>query len=127
MSKNYEKSGIYIPDAEPLVRSTDGGDAALDSREELEEVFKVYAGSTGKIIGAKGAKITEIRNTTGIKEINMPKKDEDAPRPRARDLVDISLKGTALTISKAKVMIQAVVDEWVCIFFFTCFREQKLI
>jgi hypothetical protein len=75
--------------------------------------MQVYCGSTGKIIGPKGSKIQEIKKATNVKDIKMPEKSDGPDRPRARDLVEITLIGKPRAIGKAREMIQQVVDEWV--------------
>lgn len=75
--------------------------------------MQVFCGSTGKIIGPKGAKIQEIKKATNIKDIKMPEKSDGTERPRARDKVDVTLIGKPRAIAKAREMIQEVVDEWV--------------
>ncbi|KAE8446440.1 hypothetical protein EG329_012045 [Mollisiaceae sp. DMI_Dod_QoI] len=82
------------------------------SLEEVEDIMMVFSGATGKIIGPKGSKIHEIKDATHVVEIQMPPKNEDGSRPRARELVGVTLKGTQDNINKAKAMIQDVVDEW---------------
>jgi len=42
----------------------------------------------------------------------VPPKNEDGPRPRARDLAEITIKGTQDNVEKAKAMVQALLDEW---------------
>ena len=74
----------------------------------------MFAGSTGKIIGVKGAKIQEIRTASRVTDIKMPAKNEDGPRPKARELVTLALIGKGRAIKTARELIQAVVDEWVC-------------
>ncbi|KAE9381198.1 hypothetical protein N431DRAFT_424789 [Stipitochalara longipes BDJ] len=83
-----------------------------DSTEEREVQMEVFAGSTGKIIGPKGAKIQEIRAASRVTDIKMPAKSEDGPRPKARDLVTITLIGKGRAVNAARDLIQAVVDEW---------------
>jgi predicted RNA-binding protein YlqC (UPF0109 family) len=85
---------------------------------EREEQMEVYCGSTGKIIGPKGAKIQEIRKASGVTDIKMPAKNEDGPRPKARDLVHLTIIGKGRAIKTARDLIQAVVDEWVCLLVF---------
>jgi predicted RNA-binding protein YlqC (UPF0109 family) len=92
----------------------DDKDGDNDSQEEREESMEVFCGSTGKIIGPKGAKIQEIKKTSGVTDIKMPAKSEDGPRPKARDPVNITIIGKGRAIATAKSLIQAVVDEWVC-------------
>lgn len=75
--------------------------------------MSIYQGSSGAIIGPKGSKISELKSLSGVQDIYLPKKDEFASKGRARDLIDITITGTAFTIQKARVLIQAVVDEWV--------------
>lgn len=77
--------------------------------------MEVFSGATGKIIGAKGAKIQEIKKTSGVTDIKMPAKNEDGPRPKARELVNITIIGKGRAIATARTLIQAVVDEWVCL------------
>jgi hypothetical protein len=79
----------------------------------IEDVHEVYSGSVGQIIGPKGSKITEIKAASSVESIDTPKKCDDGPKPRARDLVPITLKGTRGNIDKAKKLIQAIVDKWV--------------
>lgn len=75
--------------------------------------MEFFAGASGAIIGPKGAKISEIKKSTGVKDIKMPAKNEDGPRPKARDLVELTIVGKGRAVAKAREMIQAVVDEWV--------------
>ncbi len=77
--------------------------------------MEVFSGATGRIIGGKGAKIQEIKKTSGVTDIKMPAKSEDSPRPKARELVNITIIGKGRAIATAKTLIQAVVDEWVCL------------
>jgi hypothetical protein len=77
--------------------------------------MEVFYGATGKIIGTRGAKIQEIRKASGVTDIKMPAKSEDGPRPKARELVSITIIGKGRAIANAKTLIQALVDEWVCI------------
>jgi hypothetical protein len=76
--------------------------------------MSVYSGSTGKIIGSKGAKIQEIRKASNVKDIKMPAKNEDGTRPKARELVEITIIGKPRAIAKARELIQEVVNKWVC-------------
>lgn len=75
--------------------------------------MSVYVGSTGKIIGPKGAKIQEIKKASNVTDIKMPPKTEGGDRPKARDPVDITIIGKPRAIAKAREMIQEVVNEWV--------------
>ena len=94
--------------------SADADEAGEDDNTEKEEPMDFPAGCSGAIIGPKGAKISEIKKTSGVKDIKMPEKSDDpSTRPRARDLVQLTIIGKARAISKAKEMIQVVVDEWV--------------
>jgi hypothetical protein len=103
------------PEPEPVVEDEAG---ASESQEEREEQMSIYVGSTGKIIGPKGAKITEIKKASNVKDIKMPAKNDDgAPRPKARELVKVTIIGKPRAIAKAREMIQEVVDKWVR----TCF------
>jgi hypothetical protein len=113
--ERYEKNGTYIP--EPELEVVEGGnkDGDNDSQEEREELMEVFYGCTGKIIGPKGAKIQEIKKTSGVTDIKMPAKSEDGPRPKARELVNVTIIGKGRAIATAKTLIQAVVDEWVCL------------
>lgn len=77
--------------------------------------MEVFQGATGKIIGTRGAKIQEIKKTSGVTDIKMPAKNEDGPRPKARELVNITIIGKGRAIATARTLIQAVVDEWVCL------------
>jgi hypothetical protein len=77
--------------------------------------MEVFFGATGKIIGTKGAKIQEIKKTSGVTDIKMPAKSEDGPRPKARELVNITIIGKGRAIATTRTLIQAVVDEWVCL------------
>ncbi|KAG9243850.1 hypothetical protein BJ878DRAFT_542868 [Calycina marina] len=96
------------------------------SKVETEDTMTVFAGSIGKIIGPKGtiyhvsvprlatemigATMYEIQDATHA-ELTIPKKDEDAPKPRAHDAATVTLKGTQDSIELAKVRVQAIVDE----------------
>ncbi|KAK2624576.1 hypothetical protein QTJ16_005769 [Diplocarpon rosae] len=109
----YNEFGDIVPELdEPKVSVEAGG--PFDENDDTEQEFEmdIFSGSSGTIIGTKGAKIQELKSLSGVKDIRMPKKEEDAPRPRARDIVKITLIGTGRAISKAKVLIEAVVDEW---------------
>jgi hypothetical protein len=75
--------------------------------------MSIFSGASGKIIGPKGAKIQEIKTTSGVKDIKMPAKNEDGTRPKARDLVELTIIGKPSAIEKARELIQEVVDEWV--------------
>jgi len=75
--------------------------------------MQVFSGSTGKIIGPKGSKIQEIKAASAVTDIKMPAKNEDGSRPKARELVTITIIGKPRAIAKAKKLIQEVVDEWV--------------
>ena len=76
--------------------------------------MSVFMGSTGKIIGPKGAKIIEIKQASKVTDIKMPPKGEDGePRPKARSLVDITIIGKSRAIAKARELVQEVVDQWV--------------
>jgi hypothetical protein len=79
----------------------------------------VFSGSTGKIFGPRGAQIAAIRNASRCKDIQLPPpRTTDQPRrPNPRAEVALVLVGTARQISKAKILIQQVVDEWVCLSF----------
>ena len=77
--------------------------------------MEVFHGATGRIIGGRGAKIQEIKKTSGVTDIKMPAKNEDGPRPKARELVNITIIGKGRAIATARTLIQAVVDEWVCV------------
>lgn len=79
----------------------------------VEDIYLVFSGSVGQIIGPKGAKIKEIKEATAVVSIDTPAKAEDGSRPRARDQVPLTLKGTQHNIDMAKNMIQTVVDGWV--------------
>jgi hypothetical protein len=115
MYEGYERNGVKKPEPEVVPGGDDEPDAGPDnSPEDGEEKFTVFAGCSGKIIGPKGAKIQELKRLSGVKDIKMPAKDEDAPRPRARDPAEITLIGKVRAIAKAKVLIQEIVDEWVC-------------
>jgi hypothetical protein len=75
--------------------------------------MQVFSGATGKIIGPKGSKIQEIKAASVVTDIKMPAKNEDGSRPKARELVIITITGKPRAIAKAKKLIQEVVDEWV--------------
>lgn len=130
----FYKDGSEIPRDEPEIVEG-GADAGGDtgSQEIVEDNIAVYSGSIGQIIGPKGAKIKEIKDASKVVAINTPAKDEDGPRPKARDYVDVEIKGTQYNINKAKALIQAVVDEWVSsfavfnIFSLTGFRPMLLV
>lgn len=120
MAHDYDKHGNEIHPQVPsdIPRGTSmhvgGGAAAVyDNGEIIEDVTQICSGATGKVIGPKGSKLFEIKDATGVKDIIMPTKVEGGERPRARDPVDVSLKGTRTQINAAIAMIQAVNDEWV--------------
>jgi len=77
--------------------------------------MSVFSGATGKIIGPKGAKIQEIKRVANVKDIKMPAKSEDGTRPKARELVELTITGKPRAIAKARELIQGLVDEWVCL------------
>ncbi|PVH77634.1 hypothetical protein DL98DRAFT_517254 [Cadophora sp. DSE1049] len=89
------------------------GEDAVDDNDqtEHEDTMQVPAGCTGAIIGTKGAKINELKSVSGVKDIKMPEKTET--RPRARDLVNVTIIGRKGAIKKAMGLIQAIADEWV--------------
>jgi hypothetical protein len=112
MAREFEKDGTERElEREPVPPTDDARDRG--SQDVIEDTHMVYAGSMGQIIGPKGAKIKEIKEKTSVVSIDTPPKAEDGSRPRARELVPISLKGTRYNIDKAKDLLQAVVDEWV--------------
>jgi len=111
MANCYNKNGTSKPKPEPEQVSEDEAKVS-DSSEIINEEYDVFAGSTGKIIGLKGAKIQEIMKLTGCQDVKMPPKDENN-RPKARDIVQVVIVGTARQNAKAKKMIQGLVDEWV--------------
>lgn len=113
MANRYEKNGIYKPEPEPEPASDEDGEQVSNSSEIVEETMEVFAGCTGKLIGPKGTKINELKKASGCKDIKMPEKDDSAERPKARSLVSITLIGTARQNSKARKLVQKVVDEWV--------------
>ncbi|KAI9048854.1 hypothetical protein LZ554_006712 [Drepanopeziza brunnea f. sp. 'monogermtubi'] len=101
----YDKFGTKVPELpEPKVFDEN---AAEDNSIEIEEEYGIFSGSSGQIIGPKGSKIQQIKAETGVKDIKMPQKDEDN-RPRARDIVMVTIIGTQFTINKAKKAIQVV-------------------
>jgi hypothetical protein len=53
-----------------------------------------------------------------VTDIKMPAKNEDGPRPKARDPVYLTIIGKGRAIKTARDLIQAVVDEWVCLLVF---------
>ncbi|KAH7413080.1 hypothetical protein BKA64DRAFT_719036 [Cadophora sp. MPI-SDFR-AT-0126] len=88
------------------------GEDGVDDNDqtEHEDIVQVPAGCTGIIIGLKGAKINELKSVSGVEDIKMPERTE--PRPRARDLVNVTIIGRKGSINKAKGLIQAIADEW---------------
>lgn len=122
MANDFDKHGIEIRPQVPsdIARGTymhsagGAGDAgAPDNGDIVDDVVQIYFGATGKVIGPKGSKLFEIKDATGVQDINMPAKVEGGERPRARELVEVGLKGTRTQINAAIAMIKAVVDEWV--------------
>jgi hypothetical protein len=113
--ERYEKNGDKKDEPEPAEAFDMYGTADGESQEETEEVMGVFAGATGKIIGPKGSKIQEIKSASNVKDIKMPTRQEGFDRPRARDLVEITILGKPRAIRKAMELIQEVVDEWVCV------------
>ncbi len=109
--KHYDQNGVYNPPPEPEVDAP--SDVDTGSQEETEEEMQVFSGATGKIIGPKGSKIQEIKAASVVTDIKMPAKNEDGSRPKARELVIITITGKPRAIAKAKKLIQEVVDEWV--------------
>ena len=76
--------------------------------------MQVFSGCTSKIIGAKGAVITELKKQSGVKDIQTPPREEEGePKRRPRDLVDVTIIGKPAAIAKAKELIQEIVDKWV--------------
>ncbi|KAK6580078.1 hypothetical protein PZA11_007100 [Diplocarpon coronariae] len=111
----YNEFGDIVPELdEPkiFVEAAENGSFDENDNTEQEAEMDIYSGSSGTIIGPKGSKIQELKSRSGVKDIRMPKKDEDAPRLRARDTVKITLIGTGRAISRARDLIQAIVDEW---------------
>ncbi|MAD87930.1 MAG: hypothetical protein CL912_33635 [Deltaproteobacteria bacterium] len=102
-------TAIEIIDPEPAKTGDDKEDD--NDQSEHEDVLQVPAGCTGVIIGPKGAKINELKSISGVKDIKMPEKTEQ--RPRARELVNVTLTGRKGAIKKAMDSIQAIADEWV--------------
>ncbi|KAK0122048.1 hypothetical protein ONS95_010312 [Cadophora gregata] len=102
-------TAIEIIEPEPI---KDGQyDVDENDQTEHEDILQVPAGCTGAIIGAKGAKINELKSVSGVKDIKMPEKTE--PRPRPRDLVSITFIGRKGAIKKAMGLVEAIVEEWV--------------
>ena len=118
MASDFEKDGTEIehplePEVARGAEASKGSVVLTGSLEEVEDSMEVFAGSAGKIIGPKGSKIFEIKDATKLVDIKIPPKNDEGPRPKARDKVSVVLQGTQDNINKAKVMIQAIVDEWV--------------
>lgn len=119
MAHDFDKHGNEIRQEVPsdIARGTDmsngTGAGVIDNGDIIEEIIQVFSGATGKIIGPKGSKIFEIKDATHVTDIKMPAKSEDGPRPRARELVDVTIIGTQTQVKAAKAMIKEVVDEWV--------------
>ena len=125
----YEKNGDQKPPEPTLIAEAEDA-RGNESQEEREEKMSVFMGSTGKIIGPKGAKINEIKLASGVKDVKMPpKRDEGEPRPKARSLVEVTIIGKPRTIAKARELIQRVVDEWVCLYpkLFRCIMSFDLL
>ncbi|PBP16518.1 hypothetical protein BUE80_DR012724 [Diplocarpon rosae] len=104
----YNEFADIVPELdEPKAFVEAGG--SFDENDDTEQEFEmdIFSGSSGTIIGTKGSKIQELKSLSGVKDIRMPKKEEDSPRPRARDIVKITLIGTGRAIAKAKVLIEA--------------------
>ncbi|CZR62998.1 uncharacterized protein PAC_12895 [Phialocephala subalpina] len=125
MWNDFEKDGTVIErEHEPenvgrggggngaAATSNGGGAAEYDDGSEQEEVMEVFSGITGRIIGPGGSKIKEIKAETSIANIDLPKREDGAPRPRPREMVNITLKGTRTAINKVKVIIKEISDEW---------------
>ncbi|KAL2061315.1 hypothetical protein VTL71DRAFT_7588 [Oculimacula yallundae] len=87
-------------------------EAAEDDNDptEIEEPMEIPAGCTGIIIGPKGSKMQELKNQSGVVNIQMPERAE--PKPKAREPVTMFLKGRKSAINKAKALIEAIVQEW---------------
>lgn len=100
MGEDFDKHGVEIERPVEVSEDEAAGDDDDNSKEEIEEQFDIFFGCTGAIIGPKGSKIKEIRDASGVKDIQMPPKDESGgERPRARDLTQITLKGTKVSKS----------------------------
>ncbi|KAH8591320.1 hypothetical protein B0O99DRAFT_690683 [Bisporella sp. PMI_857] len=117
--KFHEVDWDYASDEEEEEDTSNGasgqylnGYIPTGASEEVDDTFEVYSGCCGKIIGQGGSVLRNIQEATNTK-IDMPKKNEDGSRPKARDPATIELKGTQDNIEKAKLKIQAIVDEWV--------------
>jgi hypothetical protein len=89
-----------------------GGHGGADSFGEIIEELEIFAGAKGKIIGPGGSMIKEIKEATGVYDIDMGPKNVE-PRPAARDPAIITLKGNPGAVSKAKDMINQIVSDWV--------------
>jgi hypothetical protein len=110
MYDDFYKNGTPKPEPEP--EPVKVSIAISDSGEIIDEVYEVFAGAKGSIIGPKGAKINEIRAGSGVKDVKIPPKEESSGL-RARDLLGITIIGTKTSIEKAKVLIDEVVSGWV--------------
>lgn len=73
--------------------------------------YDIPSGCTGAIVGKGGATINGLKSQSGVEDIKMPEKVE--PRPKAREPVTLTIIGRKSAAEKAKVLIQAIVDEWV--------------
>ncbi|KAH6720837.1 hypothetical protein BKA61DRAFT_668735 [Leptodontidium sp. MPI-SDFR-AT-0119] len=93
-------------------------DPALPTPETLDDdnsavtdhPYDIPSGCTGAIVGKGGATINGLKSQSGVEDIKMPEKVE--PRPKAREPVTLTIIGRKSAAEKAKVLIQAIVDEW---------------
>ncbi|KAG4444348.1 hypothetical protein IFR05_000113 [Cadophora sp. M221] len=93
-------------------------DPALPTSEAVEDdnspvadhPMEVPSGCTGAIIGKSGTMIKTLTSQSGAEDIKMPEKVE--PRPKAHTPVILIIIGNSSAAEKAKVLIQAIVDEW---------------
>jgi hypothetical protein len=112
MWDDFNKNGTPKPEPEPEPVKANGANAAHDSGEVIDEVYEVFNGAKGSIIGPKGAKITEIKSGSGVKDVKIPPREETS-HLRARDMLGITITGTKTSIEKAKALIDEVVSGWV--------------
>jgi hypothetical protein len=113
MWDDFNKNGTPKPEPEPEPVKANAANAAHDTGEVIDEVYEVFNGAKGSIIGPKGAKITEIKSGSGVKDVKIPPREETS-HLRARDMLGITITGTKTSIEKAKALIDEVVSGWVC-------------
>ena len=113
MWDDFNKNGTPKPEPEPEPVKANAANAAHDTGEVIDEVYEVFNGAKGSIIGPKGAKITEIKSGSGVKDVKIPPREETS-HLRARDMLGIAITGTKTSIEKAKALIDEVVSGWVC-------------